>query len=97
MAKLTRLLQEPLMRGYPPSLSWYEGFDGPGMYSVELNAGQGYDWSVGGAAGARSHVRKTVEDHLKVITAMDRLARDWSDGVAFAALHRLAARANVAC
>ena len=97
MAKLMRLLQEPLMRGYPPALSWHEGFDGLGMYSVELNAGQGHDWSFGGTAGARTYVRKTVKDHLKVIAAMDRLAQDWSDGDAFAALHRLAARANVAC
>ena len=37
MAKLTRLLQEPLMQGRPPELSWYEGFDGPGTYSVELS------------------------------------------------------------
>ena len=97
MAKLMRLLQEPLMRGYPPALSWYEGFDGPGMYSVELNAGQGYDWSAGGTVGAQAYVRQTVEDHLEVIAAMDLLARDWSDDGAFATLHRLAARANVAC
>ncbi|MDD9990744.1 MAG: hypothetical protein OXP75_03000, partial [Rhodospirillales bacterium] len=67
MAKLTRLLQEPLMQGYPPALSWYESFDGPGTHSVELNAGQGSDWGLRGQAGAREHVRKTVEDHLEVI------------------------------
>ena len=97
MAKLTRLLQEPLMQGYPPTLSWYEGFDGRGMYSVELNAGQGSDWGLRGQAGAREHVRKTVEEHLEVIAAMDRLAQDWDDGAAFDELHRLAAGANAAC
>ena len=97
MAKLARLLQEPLMQGYPPALSWHEGFDGPGTYSVELNAGQGSDWSLRGQAGAREHVRKTVEDHLEIIAAMDRLAQDWDDGAALDELHRLAARANIAC
>ena len=97
MAKLTRLLQEPLMQGYPPALSWYESFDGPGTHSVELNAGQGSDWGLRRQAGAREHVRKTVEDHLEVIAAMDRLARNWDDGTAFNELHRLAAGANAAC
>ena len=97
MTKLTHLLKEPLMQGYPPALSWYESLDGPGTYSVELSTGQGSDWSLRGQAGAREHVRKTVEDHLEVIAAMDRLAQDWDDGIAFNELHRLAARANVAC
>ncbi|MDE0381696.1 MAG: hypothetical protein OXI20_20880 [Rhodospirillales bacterium] len=97
MAKLTRLLREPLMQGYPPALSWYESLDGPGTYSVELNTGQGSDWGLRGQAGVREHVRKTVEDHLEVIAAMDRLAQDWDDGAAFDELNRLAARANIAC
>lgn len=97
MAKLAHLLKEPLMQGYPPTLSWYEGFDGPGTYSVELNAGQGSDWGLRRQAGAREHVRKTVEDHLEVIAAMDRLAQNWDDGTAFDELHRLAADANAAC
>lgn len=98
MAKLTRLLQEPLMQGCPPELSWYEGFDGPGTYSVELSTGQGYSWNLRrGQDGAREYVRKTVEDHLEVIAAMDRLAQDWDDGTAFNELHRLAADANTAC
>ena len=97
VAKLARLLREPLMQGCPPELSWYEGFDGPGAYSVELSTGQGSDWSLRRQDGAREHVRKTVEDHLEVIAAMDRLAQDWDDGAAFDELHRLAARANIAC
>ena len=96
MAKLTRLLQEPLMQGYPPTLSWYEGFDDPGTYSVELNSGQGPDWGLRVQAGAREHVRKTVEEHLEVIAAMDRLAQNWDDGTAFNELHRLAADASAA-
>ena len=97
MAKFTRLLKEPLMQGRPPELSWYEGFDGPGTYSVELSTGQGYGWNLRGQSGAREYVRKTVEDHLQLIAAMDRLAQDWSADAAFTALHRLAARANAAC
>jgi len=97
MAKLTRLLEEPLMQGRPPELSWYEGFDGPGTYNVELSTGQGYGWNLRGQSGARESVRKSVQDHLQLIAAMDRLAQDWTDGAAFTALHRLAARANAAC
>ena len=48
-------------------------------------------------AGARGCVRKTVEDHLQVIVAVDRRAQDWTDSAAFTTLHRLAARANAAC
>ena len=33
----------------------------------------------------------------KVIATVDRLARNWTDGVAFVRLHGLAARASVAC
>ncbi|MDE0342230.1 MAG: hypothetical protein OXK82_03515 [Deltaproteobacteria bacterium] len=97
MAKLTRLLQEPLMQGCPPVLSWYEGSDGPGMYSVEVSTGQGSDWGLRGQDGAREYVRKTVEDHLEVIAAMDRLAQNWDDGTAFNELHRLAAGSSAAC
>ena len=97
MAKLVRLLQEPMMMGCPPTLSWYEGFDGPGTYSVELSTGEGASWSLRDPSGAREHVRRTVEEHLEMIAAMDRLAQDWGDGRAFDELHRLAARANIAC
>ena len=54
-------------------------------------------WSLRDQTGARECVRKTVEDHLQLIAAMDRLAQDWSADAAFTALHRLAARANAAC
>ena len=54
-------------------------------------------WNLRDLAGARGCARKTVEDHLQLIAAMDRLAHDWRDGAAFTALHRLAARANAAC
>lgn len=96
MAKLRCLLQEPLMQGYPPELSWYVGVDGSGAYSLELNAGEGGSWSLRGEAAAREFMRRTVRDHLVVIAAMDRLAQDWSDAEAFDALHGLAARAHAA-
>ena len=54
-------------------------------------------WNLRDQAGAREYVRKTVEDHLQLIAAMDRLVQDWSDSAAFTTLHRLAARANAAC
>ena len=96
MAKLVRLLQEPLMQGCPPNLR-YEGFEGPGTYIVELSTGEGAGWSMRDRSGAREYVQRTVEEHLEVIAAMDRLAQDWHDGTAFDELHRLAANANIAC
>ena len=96
MAKLTRFLQDPVMQGCPPSLNWYEGFDGPGAWSVELQTGEGADWALRGRAEAREAVRKTVAEHLGVIEAMDRLSEDWRDGAAFDTLHRLAMDANAA-
>ena len=94
MSRLTRVLQEPLMQGCPPELSWHEGFDGPGMYSLKIHTGEGASWGLRGEAEARSFIRKAVEDHVKVIAAMDRLAEDWSDASAFNEVHRLATAAN---
>ena len=97
MAKLTRFLREPLMQGCPPELSWCEGIEGPGGYSIALNSGGGAGWGLHDEAEARAFIRKTVEDHLEVISAMDRLATDWNDDDAFDALHRRATDANIAC
>ena len=96
MVRLTRFLQEPLMAGCPPTLSWCEGIDGPGAYSISLETGEGAGWGRGDAPAARGVIRKTVEEHLAVIEAMERLAEDWGDAAAFAAVHRLAAAANAA-
>ncbi|MDE0175582.1 MAG: hypothetical protein OYH76_10185 [Defluviicoccus sp.] len=94
MAKLTRFLREPLMQGCPPSLSWYEGVDGPGAYNLELATGEGADWGLRGRTEAREAVRGTVAEHLEVIEAMDRLSENWRDAAAFNTLHRLATDAN---
>ncbi len=96
MAKLTRFLQEPLMRGCPPSLNWYEGFDGPGAWGLEIDTGEGADWGANGRAEAREAIRRTVSEHIGVIEAMDRLSEDWRDTAAFNALHRLTTGANAA-
>ena len=96
MAKLTRILQDPLMQGCPPSLNWYEGFEGPGAYSIEIETGEGADWGANGRAEAREFIHRTVAEHLGVIEAMDRLSEDWRDTAAFNALHRLTTGANAA-
>lgn len=96
LSRLTRLLQEPLMQGCPPELSWYEGFDGPGMYSIRIHTGEGASWGRRRKAVAREFIRSAVEDHLQVIEAMDRLSEDWSDAAAFNEVHRLATAANLA-
>ena len=97
MAKLTRFMREPLMQGCPPELSWCEGIEGTGGYSIALNTGGGTGWGLHDEASVRAFIRKTVEDHLEVIAAMDRLAADWNDDDAFDALLRRATDANIAC
>ena len=96
MARLTRFLRDPSMQGCPPSLRWYEGFEGPGAWNLEFDTGDGADWGLRGRAEAREAVRRTVAENLGVIEAMDRLSEDWRDRAAFDALHRLATGANAA-
>ena len=56
LSRLTRLLQEPLMQGCPPELSWYEGFDGSGMYSIRISYRRGSELGrTEKGCGARVH------------------------------------------
>ncbi len=84
------------LRGCPASLHWYEGFEGAGAWSLELDTGNGADLGLRRRAEAREAVRRTVAGRLGMIGAMDRLSEDWRDRAAFDALHRLAAGANAA-
>ena len=97
MRKLTRLLREPRMQGCPPELSWQGRMEGSGDYQVALETGEGAGWGLHGKAEAREYIRNTVEDHLKVIAAMERLAEDWKDTRAFNTLSELVVRANLSC
>lgn len=96
MARLTHFLQEPLMAGCPPTLSWCEGIDGAGAYCISLDTGEGAGWGRGDASAAQEFVRETVEEHLAVIEGMERLAEDWNYAAAFASVQRLAVAANAA-
>ena len=44
-----------------------------------MATGEGAGWGLHGKVEARENIRNTVEDHLKVIAAMDRLERIWRD------------------
>ena len=96
MRKLTRFLREPLMQGYPPELSWSKPCEGAGTYQVAVSTGEGAGWGLHGKAEAREYIRETVEDHLEVIAAMERLEQNWKDTKAFNTLYELVVRANLA-
>ena len=94
--KLTRLLREPLTQGCPPELSWQGRIEGSGEYQVAFETGEGASWGLHGMAEAREHIRGSVGGHLQVITAMERLERNWKDTKAFNTLHDRVVRANLA-
>ena len=96
MRKLTRFLREPLMQSSPPELSWTKPFEGAGTYQVALETGEGAGWGLRSKAEAREYIRETVEDHLAIIGAMERLEQDWKDTKAFNTLYDLAVGANLA-
>ena len=96
MRKLTRFLMEPRMQGCPPKLSWQGRIEGSGEYQVALDTGEGASWGPRSRVETREYIRETVEDHLAVIGAMERLAQDWKDTKAFNTLYDLAVGANLA-
>ena len=53
------------------------------------------EWGLHGKAEARENIRNTVEDHLAIIGAMERLEQDWKDTKAFNTLYELVVGANL--
>ena len=96
MKKLTRFLRSPLMQACPPELSWSKPFEGAGTYQVAVDTGKGAGWGLHGKAEARENIRNTVEDHLAIIGAMERLEQDWKDTKAFNTLYELVVGGNLA-
>ena len=96
MRKLTRFLRSPLMQACPPELSWSKPFDDAGTYQVAVDTGEGAGWGLHGKAEARENIRNTVEDHLAIIGAMERLALDWKNTKGFNTLYELVVGANLA-
>ena len=70
-------------------------YKGAGRYQVAVNTGEGAGWGLHGKAEAREYIRETVEDHLKVIAAMERFERTWKDTKGFNTLADLVVRVNL--
>ena len=90
MGKLTRILKEPLMQGYPAELRWSGGRDGGGAYAITLEGGRGADWSPWiRTEDARESIQAAIGEELDLLSMMDTLAKDWNDATAFEALYEL--------
>lgn len=87
IAKILRLLKDPMMQGCPPELSYEESPLSNSVYVVSFTKGQGAGWGLCSTDKAREQIYSVIKKNIAVIGAVGKLEKDYSNTRLFNKLH----------
>ena len=88
MAKIMRILKEPLMQGCPPELSFNESPYGDSSLCLSLTGGSGAGWGTRVYDDAREHAYRTTMKNIAIIDSVIDLESDYKNTKLFNNLYR---------
>ena len=88
IAKIMRILKEPLMQGCPPELSFSESAYDDSSLCLSLTSGSGAGWGIRAYSDAREHAYDVTTKNIAIIDSVTDLESDYKNTKLFNNLHR---------
>ena len=88
IAKIMRILKEPLMQGCPPELSFSESPYGDSSLCLSLTGGSGAGWGIRTCCDAREHAYDATMKNIAIIDSITNLESNYRSTKLFNNLYR---------